>query len=150
MKSVILFNSWKDLLKAISMRSFVKLKVSYLSTATAAKVLTEALTATPCRYGATLHNRAPNHHSEKDKHKYYWHIIVINYVKMHPLGVILTSRWTTVTSRYCPVSKCYKIPSYICHLNIFQSPNATKFQHTSDLWILSSLQMFITFNTHLG
>ena len=34
-----------------------------LSTATAARVCTDALTEIPCRYGATLHITAPNGHS---------------------------------------------------------------------------------------
>ena len=41
-----------------------------LSRATAARVLTLALTATPCTYGTALHRNHPNSHSEQtdDKH----------------------------------------------------------------------------------
>ena len=42
-------------------------KEMYLSMATAASVLTDALTATPCKYGAALHRNEPHHHSVNQK-----------------------------------------------------------------------------------
>ena len=41
---------------------------AYLSIAMAASVLTEALTATPCRNGVTLHSTAPNLQPAKQQH----------------------------------------------------------------------------------
>ena len=39
----------------------------YLSNATAANVLTDALTTTACRYGTALQRNNPNHHYEIEK-----------------------------------------------------------------------------------
>ena len=40
-------------------------RLDYLSAATAARVLADALTATGCRYILALHRKAPNSHSER-------------------------------------------------------------------------------------
>ena len=42
-------------------------QLTNLSKATAARVFTDALTTTACKYGTALQSIGPNHHSEKER-----------------------------------------------------------------------------------